>query len=137
VPSISTAQLSALIEQKPSPQVGRVLLLDVRAADEFAVSHLPAAIHVPADQVLDFAERELTLLNRSHPIVAYCSVGVRSATAAQDLQLVGFTNVKNLRGSIFQWANEGRPMQGGTQVHPYNRRWGWLLRENSRAQQSP
>ena len=37
----------------------------------------------------------------------------------------------NLKGSIFKWANEGRPLvQDGKpthQVHPYNKYWGRLL----------
>ncbi len=134
VSSISTAQLSAMLESAPSPTRKPWLILDVRTAQEFAVSHLPGARQVDADQILDFAERELAKLDRSSPIVVYCSVGVRSAAAARDLQLEGFTQVKNLRGSIFQWANEGRALEGGAQVHPYNAQWGQLLRADLRSQ---
>ena len=42
-----------------------------------------------------------------------------------------YTNVRNLDGSIFQWANEGRPLVRGNQrvqdVHPYDENWGRLL----------
>jgi rhodanese-related sulfurtransferase len=131
--SISTAQLATILEsaqsKNPSP-----LLLDVRTASEFATSHLPGARHVASEQVLDFAERELAQLDRAHPIIVYCSVGVRSAAGARDLQLAGFTQVKNLRGSIFQWANEGRALEGGRRVHPYNAQWGQLLRTDLRSQ---
>jgi rhodanese-related sulfurtransferase len=131
--SVSTAQLAAILAsapaQNPSP-----LLLDVRTAAEFGVSRLPGARHVVPEQALDFAERELAHLDRAHPIFVYCSVGVRSAGAARDLQLAGFTQVKNVRGSIFQWANEGRPLEGGQLVHPYNARWGQLLRIDLRSE---
>jgi rhodanese-related sulfurtransferase len=131
--SVSTAQLAALLASAPA-QNPKPLLLDVRTAAEFAISRLPGARHVASEQVLDFAERELAQLDRAHPIAVYCSVGVRSAAAARDLQLAGFTQVKNVRGSIFQWANEGRPLEGGHLVHPYNAQWGQLLRADLRSE---
>ncbi len=137
VDSLSTAQLGALLDPAQSPRATAPLLLDVRGALEFAASHLPGARHVAGELVLDFAERELAHLDRSHPIVVYCSVGVRSAIAVQDLQLAGFTQVKNLRGSIFAWANEGRALEGGQRVHPYNAYWGRLLREDLHALSQP
>ena len=48
---------------------------------------------------------------RDTPIVVYCSVGYRSARVARWLGRQGFTNVRNLDGSLFAWANEGRPME--------------------------
>ncbi|NEQ28665.1 MAG: rhodanese-like domain-containing protein, partial [Microcoleus sp. SIO2G3] len=71
------------------------------------------------------------------PIVAYCSVGWRSSRVVDRLQQASYTNAFNLEGSIFQWANEGRPVfQNGErvqQVHPYSRLWGQLLKPNLRA----
>lgn len=126
---ISTAELeNALIHAQQNPQARPTVLLDIRSAEEFAVSRLPGARHVPPDTVVDFGERELAALDRSQPIVVYCAVGVRSAAAARDLRFLGFTQVKNLRGSLFQWANEGRALEGGAVVHPYNSFWGRLLR---------
>jgi Rhodanese-like domain len=65
------------------------------------------------------------------PIVLYCSVGVRSSRAAAKLMESEQGNVFNLQGSIFQWANEGRPLMANHRVvhvvHPYNERWGVLL----------
>jgi rhodanese-related sulfurtransferase len=133
VETISTAELErALLHAQQNPQARQPVLLDIRSAEEFAVSRLPGARHVPPDTVVDFAERELAALDRSQPIVVYCAVGVRSAAAARDLRFLGFTQVKNLRGSLFQWANEGRTLEGGVIVHPYNGFWGKLLRANER-----
>ena len=145
VKTISTAQLALLLLQdKQQPRASPPVLLDIRSAEEFAVSRIPGARHVPPDTVIDFAERELASLDRSQPIVVYCSVGVRSAAAARELQFLGFSQVKNLRGSLFQWANEGRVIKAGVPggpepqvssgvaVHPYNRFWGRLLRTPER-----
>ncbi len=132
VESVSTNHLDKLLlDASQKSQGTKLVVLDIRSAEEFAVSRIPGARHVPPDTVVDFAERELASLDRATPIVVYCSVGVRSAAAARDLQFLGFTRVKNLRGSLFQWANEGRVLdggKGGVAVHPYNGFWGRLLR---------
>jgi rhodanese-related sulfurtransferase len=68
----------------------------------------------------------------ARPVVVYCAVGYRSSALAQKLQKAGLTNVFSLDGSIFQWANEGRQLYRGSErvkeVHPYNRKWGRLLK---------
>lgn len=133
VTSISTEQLENVLAHPRGNGNAPPLLIDVRTAQEFAVSRLPDAQHIEGTLVLDFAERELAQLDRSYPIIVYCSVGIRSAVSARDLQLAGFTQVKNLRGSIFQWANEGRALQGAPNVHPYNSHWGRLLRADLHA----
>ena len=51
----------------------------------------------------------------------------------------GFTNVRNLEGSIFEWANQGHPVERAgapvNEVHPYDESWGTLLREDLRVYQ--
>jgi rhodanese-related sulfurtransferase len=130
VDSISTEELATLLKQDNASEK-KVWLLDIREASEYAVSRIPGAKHVAPSSVIEFAEREMALLNRTQPIVVYCAVGVRSASAASDLMAVGFTNVRNVRGSIFKWANENRALEGGTLVHPYDGYWGQLLNKKS------
>jgi rhodanese-related sulfurtransferase len=128
VETISTAELAAWLQRAATV---RPLLLDARAPAEFAVSHLPDAIL--ASTAAGAAE-----IIQAHPhrvpVVVYCSVGYRSADMAARLQAQGFTNILNLEGSIFQWANEGRPVFRGTTavrvVHPFDEVWGrYLQRE--------
>lgn len=119
VGNIPIDELKAAFDQGQPP-----VLIDVRENDEFAVSHLPNAINVKKVTELSLA--------KDTPMVIYCSVGVRSAAFAEELMGKGFTKVKNLRGSIFAWANAGYPLQRGASavktVHPYNRKWGTLLK---------
>jgi len=106
------------------------LLLDVRGEAEYRVSHLKNARRIlqnmPISSVIDD-------LGAVQSVVVYCSVGVRSSDYARKLQMEGFENVFNLDGSIFQWANEGRPLYSGSRathlVHPYNRKWGRCLKQ--------
>lgn len=124
VPSITPRELADWRSRAASPPVAPQII-DTRQAAEFAVSHLPDARHIPT------LAAALNTLRRDAPVVAYCSVGYRSARLAAQLQAAGFTQVYNLEGSLFQWANEGRSLvhhQGATQaVHPYSATWGHLL----------
>jgi rhodanese-related sulfurtransferase len=104
------------------------VLLDARTAEEYAVSHLPGAIRVdPEGELPDFLRR----LDHGAPIVAYCSVGYRSSRLVARLKKEGFTDAKNLEGSIFEWANKDFPIERDgapvKEVHPYDAEWGRLL----------
>jgi rhodanese-related sulfurtransferase len=124
VRAMTTSELAAALGTPAEP---KPLLLDVRTAAEFEVSHLANARQVDPDA----AATEVRVA-KDTPIVTYCSVGYRSAVFSQRLQAAGFTNVRNLEGSIFQWANEGRPLTA-PRVHPYNKKWGALLNAPLRA----
>lgn len=127
VRQLSTTELAAWLQAKDKAPP---LLLDARAPEEFAISHLPQARAAASDEQIAAA---LQNQPKDHPIVAYCSVGYRSSALAEKLASQGFTNVANLEGSIFQWANEGRAVYQGAQVvkqvHPFNKKWGLLLKQ--------
>lgn len=138
VRQLSTTELAGWLA---SPQSAKPLLLDARAPAEYAVSHLRGA------QLAASEEQALAVLQaepRDRLVVVYCSVGYRSSALAEQLQARGFTNVYNLEGSIFEWANEGRPVyqsaaltgsssvsqgeQSVKRVHPYDAKWGAYLK---------
>ena len=129
VKRITTAELAAWLND---PKRQRPLLLDVRTRAEYDVSHLPDAQHVEPDSTASTIRQA-----KDHPIVTYCSVGYRSGAFADRLRVAGFTGVVNLEGSIFRWANEGRPIvregQKVEKVHPYSGTWGLLLQKRLRA----
>ena len=125
VRQLKTSELADWLKDtsKPPP-----LLLDARAEKEFAVSSLPNARHA-ADEAQTLAA--LSTQPKDAPVVVYCSIGYRSSALAQKLKARGYTNVQNLEGSIFMWANEGRLLQRGAEtvsvVHPFDVKWGRLL----------
>lgn len=135
VRQVSTSELAAWLAD---PARAAPVLLDVRAATEFEVSHLRGARRV--DPRCDAAELA-SALPPDRTVVVYCSVGYRSSECATRLLDAGFTDVANLDGSIFQWANEGRPVVRDGEVvqavHPYDRAWGRLLRPELRASSPP
>ncbi len=124
VPGLTTRELAERLAADPAG----VVLLDARAAGEFAVSHLPGAHHVGSDAA---AASRLAAAAPGATLVAYCSVGYRSAALVERLRAMGHANAVNLEGSIFRWAAEGRPVHRGAarvaQVHPYDEAWGTLL----------
>ena len=128
---ISTQELANWLADKSRPAP---LLLDVRTPEEWNMSQLPGARHAEPKTPV---ENVTAGISKDTPIVTYCAVGYRSAEFATRLRTAGFTNVRNLEGSIFQWANEHRPLVQGEQpvsrVHPYNALWGRLLAEDVRA----
>ncbi len=106
-----------------------IFLIDARAKEEFQISHISGARNIPYNSKDPL--KYLTNIKPDYPVVVYCSVGFRSSILARKLQTLGFKEVHNLEGSIFKWANEGRPLvQDHTRVHkvhPYNAHWGNLL----------
>lgn len=125
VPQMSTRELARRMADNGG---ATLLLIDVRTREEYEVSHLPGGV---------WAETPDRIASATHgapsrqAVVFYCSVGVRSSRAAAKLMQSRQADVFNLQGSIFQWANEGRPLMANDRpvhvVHPYNERWGVLL----------
>lgn len=107
---ISPLTLSLLIDGEAD-----VFIVDARSREEFDTSHIAGALNI---QELEGFQRFLGPLEphqspyRFPPdlIVIYGSIGKRSAELAEELRLAGHPEVRNLAGSIFQWANEGRPL---------------------------
>lgn len=128
VPQLSVSALSAWLRDSTRPPP---LLLDIRTPEEFADGRLEGAIRV--DSVGE-ALRHLRMRPAGVSAVLYCSVGHRSSALADALLARGAGSIYNLEGSLFEWANEGQPVvasDGRTgKVHPYDRRWGVLLRRD-------
>ncbi len=124
VPLLSTEELAQKLGNNQD-----LILLDARDRQEYAVSHLKGAR-------LASSEREAVARLEDQPsvkqIVVYCSVGYRSARLVRRLHALGYPQAVNLQGSIFAWANQGRPVYRAQEqvgsVHPYNREWGRFLK---------
>lgn len=107
------------------------VFLDTREKEEFNVSHLKNAIWVGYKTFRTDSVR-MKVPENDTPIIVYCSIGVRSEDIGEKLEAMGYTNVKNLYGGIFEWKNndhevydtEGKETQ---KVHAFNRHWGKLL----------
>lgn len=129
VPIIQPAELKAAMDREE-----KIILLDTRAPGEFAVSHLPGAEFVNYDK---FNKKNFANRDKSVRIVVYCTVGYRSERIGEKLQKMGFENVQNLYGGIFEWKNQGNGVvdkngEVTERVHAYNKDWGRWLREGEK-----
>ena len=111
-------------------ELDKPILLDAREKKEYEISHIDGAQWVGYNT---FSSKRVAELDKHDTIVIYCSVGYRSEKVGEKLQALGFSNVYNLYGSIFQWVNEGNPVvndKGETEeVHAFDKDWGkWLLK---------
>ena len=79
------------------------VVVDVRRQDEFAEGHIPGAICIPNESIIDKQPEELPDLNQI--ILIYCRSGRRSKEAAQKLFDIGYTNVFEF-GGIIDWTGE-------------------------------
>lgn len=79
------------------------VILDVRRQDEFEEGHIPGAICIPNESIIDTQPEELPDLDQI--ILVYCRSGRRSKEAAQKLYDMGYTNVFEF-GGIIDWTGE-------------------------------
>lgn len=79
------------------------IILDTRTQEEYDETHIPGAILIPHDEILDKAESVLT--DKNQLILVYCRSGRRSKLAAENLVKLGYTNIKEF-GGIIDWPYE-------------------------------
>ena len=113
-----------------------VILFDSRDATEYKVSHLKNANHVGFD---DFDSKKIKekFTNPNATIIVYCSIGVRSEIIGKKLLKMGYKNVFNLYGGIFEWSNQNLPVYDSddkqTQnVHAFSKEWGKYLKTGNK-----
>jgi molybdopterin/thiamine biosynthesis adenylyltransferase/rhodanese-related sulfurtransferase len=94
------AQVTAkqLKEQLDNGQ--KVTLLDVRSPEEWQITHLEGAKHIPLDDL----PTRMNELDTADDMVVYCHHGMRSARAIGFLKKMGFEKLKNLAGGIDAWS---------------------------------
>lgn len=105
------------------------VFLDAREPHEYNVSHIPQALLIGYNQ---WNPRVLQQIPKDQKIIVYCSVGYRSEKITKKLVALGYSNVSNLYGSIFEWVNCNLPLEDNAgaptqQLHTYNRQWSrWV-----------
>lgn len=108
-----------------------VYFLDTRSKEEFEVSHIKNAIRVGYD---NFSISSVKAIPKDAEIIVYCSIGARSQDVGEKLKKAGYTNVKNLYGGLFHWANRSFPMVNSTnerttRIHGYSKDWSkWITK---------
>ena len=124
VPLIHTTELAKAMKNNAP-----ILILDTRSDKEFQISHIKYAQLIDYDH---FSQNDMSKISKDTNIVVYCSVGYRSEKIGEKLLELGYINVINLYGGIFQWKNDGYSVYNANNiltdsVHTYNKKWSkWL-----------
>jgi len=89
-----------------------VYVVDVRERDEVMDGYIPGAVLIPRGFLELNIEDDVTM-DRDAPISLYCAGGNRSALAARDLKLMGYTNVSSMIGGFKAWKDAGFAFEQG------------------------
>ena len=110
--SISRDELKEAIDRH------QVSLVDARSPEEFAKSHLPGAINIPAGKVAELAPQLLP--DKKAFIVTYCVnfTWKLSEQLTRELLALGYKNVRNYQEGRQDWMKAGLPLEG---TAPYER----------------
>lgn len=112
VPRISQADFKALLA------TGDAYVVDVRSAVTYAAGHIPGAVSVPYDEMLDRADDVLERAGK-RAVVTYCSCPSEHTAAEAGLILMarGGKDVRALQGGYIDWVRGGgvveRRLTGG------------------------
>jgi rhodanese-related sulfurtransferase len=126
VPQVKSIELKEKISANK-----KLVLLDTRSPEEYEVSHLYGAKLIDYD---NFSPQDILTIDKNAEIIVYCTVGARSEKIGEKLLEMGFSNVENLYGGIFQWVNEDGPIvnkknQPTDSVHTYSWPWAYWLKK--------
>jgi rhodanese-related sulfurtransferase len=83
----------------------KIIILDVRRADEYKEGHLKNAINLNVMDSLSF-DSQLSLLQKNRKYLLYCRSSVRSGKALVTMQKKGFKHLWHLSGGISAWSGE-------------------------------
>ena len=105
---IGTQDLKKMLDEELD-----MVLIDIRTLDEIQNmdGQIDAAqnINIPRGW-LEFRVQRVAL-DKDIPIVVYCGGGLRSPLAAETLQNMGYSNVKNYSAGFFGWKKASLPIK--------------------------
>ncbi len=97
--NVPVADLSVELLENPD-----LTLIDVRQPEDYAAGHIEGAINIPIREVGKNLNR---LPDLDAPIVTICGSSFRSPQVMTALQILGYTNVRNMAGGMRAWTDEG------------------------------
>jgi len=99
---IKTMKGEDLVKQNSGKEKDKVLIIDVRSAEEYKAGHIQNAININIENF----EQNLGQIEdlKDFPIILYCNSGKKSGQAAEILVNNGFKDVTNADGvKVFQY----------------------------------
>ena len=87
---------------------GKVIVLDVRTAEEFSEGHIAGATNINF-MASDFAT-QVGKLDREKTYLVHCASGGRSKRCLPQLKQLGFKQIYHLDGGFSAWEEAGKPV---------------------------
>lgn len=84
------------------------IVLDVRSNNDYKNDHLANAINIDFKSD-DFTEK-LKQLDRDKTYLVYCYGGVRSKKTMEQMEILHFTKIYNVKGGMMKWKVKGLPV---------------------------
>lgn len=97
------------VKEKLDDEEDDFILYDVREQDEWEKSRIAGADYLGKGIIEREIETEVPDIHRE--LVLYCGGGYRSALAADNLQKMGYRDVKSLKGGFRSWTEAGLPIE--------------------------
>jgi phage shock protein E len=86
---------------------GEAVIIDVREKDEWDEEHIPGATHMSRGTIeLDIEEK---VPDPNATIICHCGGGGRSALVVENLEKMGYKNVRSMAGGFKAWKSAGLP----------------------------
>ena len=104
VNTISVHELKKRRDSNP-----KLCLIDVREDHEWQEQHIPGALHIPKDKLVESIGVEVP--EHDCPIYLHCRGGTRSLHAANHLVAMGYHHVYSVDGGISEWERSGYPVE--------------------------
>jgi rhodanese-related sulfurtransferase len=90
------------------------VVIDLRAAEQYAAGHLSGARRMDGEQILKAGETMKKYLQK--PLIVYDESGSLGTAAARQLKAQGFAQAFNLRGGLAAWRSDNLPLEKGTKA---------------------
>lgn len=86
------------------------VIVDMRNHYEYEVGHFENALEIPSDTFRDQLPMAVSMLEdkKEHPVIMYCTGGIRCEKASAYLRHHGFKNVFHLEGGIIEYTRQAR-----------------------------
>jgi len=98
-------------EARRKLESGKAKLIDVREESEWEAGHARGAEHLGKGVI----ERDIEarVQDKKAELILYCGGGFRSALATDNVQKMGYTNVRSMAGGWRAWQAAGAPVEKG------------------------
>ena len=101
-------QVSSTDVAKMQKTDSKIVILDVRTAEEFSAGHIKGAINIDIRQ--SDALAKIDKLDHNAKYIVHCRTHHRSQTAVDHMAQSGFKNIYQMMDGFSGWSQNGLPM---------------------------